>query len=70
MLNVDSSGVGTSQITNQLLVRRWILKGVLCDNLQKPLSFGFQMGGRQFLGVLLGLLGKNQRPVHVTRPVS
>jgi hypothetical protein len=28
------------------------------------------MGGRQFLGVLLGLLGKNQRPIHVTRPVS
>jgi len=70
MLNVDSAGVGASQITHQLLVGWRILKGILGENIQKLLGFRLQRGGCQLLGIFVGLLGVDQRPAHVTKPAS
>ena len=43
MLNVDSAGIGTSQIAQQLFIGWRILIGILGQNIQKLLSFGLQM---------------------------
>ena len=70
MLNVDSTGIGARQITQQLLVGRRTLIRILGNNIQKLLRFRLQMGRCQFLGIFVGLLGVDQRPDHLTRPAS
>ena len=59
MLNVDAAGISSRQVANKFLVGRRILEWILGDDVEKPLGLGFEIRGRNLLGVLLGLLGVN-----------
>ncbi len=55
MLDADASGIGAAKISNQFLVRRRILKGILLENSQKNLDRLTQVGTGDMFGVFLGL---------------
>ena len=40
MLDVDAAGVGSRQIPDELFVGRWVLEGVLRDEIEQPLRLG------------------------------
>jgi hypothetical protein len=64
MLDIDPSGIRSSQITNELFVPRRSLKGIYFENLEEFFSLGSQSSCSEFLGVLLSLFRVNKRPFH------
>jgi len=44
MLNVDPSGVGTLEISQQLLEGWGRLQGIIAQNVEQVLGFGFEVG--------------------------
>ena len=64
VLNVDAAGIGARQVPNEFFAGRWVLKRILGDDVEPPLGLGFEIRGRKFPGVLLGLPGVNDGPTH------
>ncbi len=64
MLNVDSSRTGASEIAHEHFVRRGTLPWILSKNIEQSFGLGTQIGCREFLGVLLCLLGEYESPTH------
>ena len=70
VLDVDPSGISTSQVAHQLFIRRWILKRVFLNQRQKLLCFGLEPRRSQFGRVLLRMLGKDQLPTHQSNSLA
>lgn len=64
VLNVDAARIGAGQIAHQLFVGRRVLKRIPGDEIEQALGLGFEIRGRDFPGVLLGLFRVNDRPTH------
>ncbi len=64
VLNVDAARISTRKVSHQFFVRRWVLKWISGDEVEKTLSLGFEIRGRNLPGVLLSLAGINDRPTH------
>lgn len=64
VLNVDPAGVGTSEVSDQLLKGWRILKWVVGKNRQHFLRLGLEPAGGKLLGVFECLLGKHNLPTH------
>ncbi len=64
VLDIDSSGVSTSEIADELLVGGRVLEGIIRQNIQKKLSLRFQSSARKLFGVLLRLLRENKAVFH------
>ena len=64
MLDVDAARISTRQVSHQFFVRRWVLKWIPGDEVEKTLGLGFEIRGRDLPGVLLSLPGVNDRPTH------
>ena len=62
--DVDSTRIRTCQISHQLLVRRRVLKRVLCDDYNEFLSFLLEATRREFLRVLESLLREDDLPAY------
>ena len=56
VLDVDASGIGASQIADQLFIRRRILKWVVAQDVQQRLGFGFKAAGGELLRVFFACL--------------
>jgi hypothetical protein len=48
MLNVNAAGISSSQIANQLLIWRRVLKRITGDNVKKAFRLRPEVGGRYF----------------------
>lgn len=64
MLDVDATGIGARQISDELFVWRRLLKRILRDDIEKTLRLWPEVRRRKFPGVLLRLFGVNNRPIH------
>ena len=64
VLDVDAAGVRTGQIADEFFVGRRVLKRVPGKDFEEALRLGLEVGRRDFLRVLPGLLGVNEGPVH------
>ena len=64
VLNVDAAGISARQVANEFFVVGRILERIPGDDVEKTLGLGFEIRGRNLLGVLLGLLGVNDGPTH------
>ena len=64
VLDVDTAGVGTGQIPDELLAGWWGLERILGDDVEQTLGLGFEIRGCNLFRILLGLLGINDGPTH------
>jgi len=64
MLYVNTTGVSPIQVTDQLLIWRWLLKRIFSENVQQFLGLWTQVGSRKFFGIFPCLPGKNKTPRH------
>lgn len=64
VLNIDSSGIGTSKIADELLVRGRILEWIIDQNIQKQLRLRFQTSTCKLLRVLLRLFREDEEVFH------
>ena len=62
--DINSAGVGSCQVTYQLLIRWWRLIGVVAEDLKQSFCPGFQTCRCQFLSILLSLFGEDDCPAH------
>ena len=64
MLDVDATRIGARQVSHQFFVGRRVLKGIPGDEIEQTLGLGLEIRGRDFPGILLCLLGVDDRPTH------
>ena len=64
VLNIDAARISARKVSHQFFVRRRVLKWIPGDDVEKTLGLGFEIRGRDLPGVLLSLLGINDRPTH------
>ena len=64
VLNVDAARISARQVAHQFFVGRRVLKWIFGDKIEKTMGLGFEIRGRDFPGILLGLFGVNNRPTH------
>jgi hypothetical protein len=68
MLNINSTGICTGQISYQLMVRWRAFEGVLLENIQKLFCLCFKPNRGYIPGVFTGLLGKDYIPGRQSSP--
>ncbi len=64
MLDIQSSGVGTQEITDKFLIRRGIRERIVLQHLKQFQCLRLQTGRCKFFGILLSLLGEDKLPSH------
>lgn len=64
MLDVDATGIGAGQVTNELLEGRRVAERVLAEYVEQRLGLRPQACGRELLGIALCLFGEEQAPDH------
>ena len=64
VLDVDAARISAGQISHQFFIGRRVLKGIPGDEIEQTLDLGSEIRGCDFPGILLGLLGVNDRPTH------
>ena len=64
MLDIDSSGTCTVQVAQKFFVGWRIFVGIFFEDFEQTLGLGLKSGVCDLLCILLGLLGRNQSPVH------
>jgi len=70
VLNVNSSGVGTGEISNQLFECRRCLKRIFPYQVQQSLSFGLEIALGELFRIFYSLLGIGKLPRHQSSSVS
>ncbi len=63
-LNVDPPGVSTGKVSYQFFIRRRILVRIFAKDFEEYFGFRPKTCCRKFLGVFLGLAGKNDFPTY------
>lgn len=64
VLNVDSSGIGTGEIANQLFIKGRSLEWVLPSQVQQCLSLGLEIALGELFRIFYSLLGIGKLPRH------
>jgi hypothetical protein len=64
VLDVDSSGISTGEIADELLIGWGIPVGIIPEDSQQARGCGLESGQGYLFGVFLGLFGENQTPTH------
>ena len=59
VLNVDAARISARKVSHQFFIRRWVLKWIPGDEVEKTLGLGFEIRGGDLPGVLLSLPGIN-----------
>ena len=55
VLNVDAARISARKVSHQFFIRRWVLKWIPGDEVEKTLGLGFEIRGGDLPGVLLSL---------------
>lgn len=62
VLDSDPAREGAGEVSNESLVRRGILIGILFEDFKKALGLRFESGTRQLLGITSGMTGVDKLP--------